>query len=566
MRPNRRVPSGMRAVAAALLLLGQVGMAADDVKDAPQDKQMAAVIAAVRAQEANYRDVEYVVKITTRTADQVSPNRAPQLASLETRHVVLQGDQILFHKQEHERVLAKKAATEELSAYDGEQTRTVVAGNCVNIHLGRFKHPDVHPAHSLPLTAYLVHFPLSVYLGGTKAIDADPKHPRFEIISGGVYDFTRVVPRLEGEEMVDGLRCVKVGVERWLEDATEPAVQHLWLAADRNYFCVKERLLPYKSTPGGLPSREMQVDELRELAAGLWFPMKLAVVNYDRQALKQKKRVVASRIEMIVEKANLSPRHDNVFFREVPIPADLPVFAIKDRALVGSTLPEPKGGDVEKLKLAEVVAKVAEQEKRYSDLEVKARLTGASLKPWIREENVTANASYEEHSLLRGSSAYFTTRNTGTTLGGQRSERFEVWVSDGQWTRSLDQLKQDGADVQIGASLFKVGMDKAESSPYRVPVYRSHMLLKRYARSYGPLAELLVSSRREEDNSYRLRVHYCGEALVDDHPCISPRPSFPKARCGWAANLSRGRRYGERSSSSTSGPSGASRAAPSSRS
>ena len=55
------------------------------------------------------------------------------------------------------------------------------------------------------------------------------------------------------------------------------------------------------------------------------------------------------------------------------IPAGLPVFTIKDRRLVGSMLPEPFDGDWGKRKLAELAARVAEQEKRYDDLEVKAR-------------------------------------------------------------------------------------------------------------------------------------------------------------------------------------------------
>ena len=289
MQPNRRVPSGMRALAAALLLLGQAGMAADDVKEASQDKQMAAVIAAVRAQEAKYRDVEYVVKITTRTADQVSPNRAPQLASLETRHVVLQVDRIFFRKQEHERVIETRVATEELSAFDGQHTRTVLAGNCVNIHLGRYEHPGVYPAHSLPLAHFLANLPLSDYVAGTDAIHADSKYPRFEREARAVSNFTRVVTHLEGEEMVDGLRCVKVRADRSSFAANGRAQQQLWLAADRNYFCVKERLSSAGSTLGALASREMHVDEMRELAPGLWFPMKLTVVNYDGQALKEQK-------------------------------------------------------------------------------------------------------------------------------------------------------------------------------------------------------------------------------------------------------------------------------------
>ena len=88
-------------------------------------------------------------------------------------------------------------------------------GNCVNIHLGRFEHPDIYPAHSLPLAHYHVNFPLSAYLSGTEAIHAHPKYPRFNREGGSVYEFTKVEAHFEGEEMIDGLRCVKIRVDRW---------------------------------------------------------------------------------------------------------------------------------------------------------------------------------------------------------------------------------------------------------------------------------------------------------------------------------------------------------------
>ena len=225
---------------------------------------------------------------------------------------------------------------------------------------------------------------------------------------------------------------------------------------------------------------------------------------------------------MIVEKVDLAPHHEDAFFRGVTIPGGLPVFTIKDRALVGSTLPETKEGDPEKLKLAEVVAKVAEQEKRFNDLEVKARVTYTSLQPAIRMANVIVNESHDEHSLLHGSSAYFASRGTYTTLDGKRSARTYVRASDDEWKRALE-LTREGADLQITASLGKIYMDQPAGSRYTVPVYRPHMLLQPYPRIYSPLAELLVSFWRVNINNDRLRFHYCGEAVVDDHPCIKLR-------------------------------------------
>ncbi len=523
MRPNRGGLSRARAIAAAVFILCNVAMAADELaEDAPANRK-SAIIAAVHAQEARYRDVEYVVKITTRTADQGSADRAPELTSLETRHVVLQGDRIFFSKREHERVLATKTAREEISAYDGVRTRTVVAGNCVNVHLGRFELAGACPAHSLALAHFLVNLPLSVYLGGTEAIAAHANSPRFEREFGSVYEFSAVITGLEGEEMVDGLRCVKVRVDRSPYSHREPSLQHLWLAADRNYFCVKERLLSSTRTPGGLPAREMHVDEMRELAPGLWFPMKLTVVNYDAQALKQNKQIVSSQSEMIVDKVDLAPHHEDAFFHDVPIPAGLPVFTIKDRVLVDSALSEPVGGEAGKLKLAEVVAQVAEQEKRYSDLEVNVQVTYTSTNPTMRVGNIITNYTHEEHSILRGKSAYRSMRNEFMTLGGKRSVQFQVRASDGKWTRSLDRSTLGDTDVPLNASLSKSGVERVDDLDCRVPVYRPHMFLLRYGHTNGPLADLLVSPWRDRVKKYRSRFHYCGEAFVDGHPCIKLR-------------------------------------------
>ena len=79
---------------------------------------------------------------------------------------------------------AMKYRHEEISACDGERTRTVVAGNCANIHLGRWQHPAISPAHSLPLAHYGINFPLSIYLSGTEAIHAYLEYPR-ELVDSG---------------------------------------------------------------------------------------------------------------------------------------------------------------------------------------------------------------------------------------------------------------------------------------------------------------------------------------------------------------------------------------------
>jgi hypothetical protein len=512
MRPIRRPLQAGGALVAGLFQLASAIVVADEPRPLAKGDRMAAIVAAVRAEEAKYRDIEYVARIVIRDVKRNDPVDPADVATQSTRRVVLQGDRIYFRNVSFDRVLATRRRQEEISAYDGERTCTVVAGNGVNIHPGRFERPDVYPAHSLPLAHYRVNVPLSVYLSGTEAIRAHPKYPRFVGESGSIYEFTDVVTHFEGEEKVDGLLCAKIRVDRRGYSRSPSSAQYLWLAPERNYFCVKE--------DDG--AHEMRVTELRELAPGVWFPGRIAVVDYDLEALEQKKQVVRGRTETIIEKVDLAPHHEAALFHDIPIPADLPVFTIKDRTLVGSSLPEPIDGDREKMKLAEVVAQVAEQEKRYADLEVEARVDYRFLNSNDRSEVIIDESSQAERSVLHGP-AYFAARRRGSTPGGKRSEGLRIEAFDGAWMRTLSQSRGDDREIHVGASLRKGGMGKADGRLDGIPVHRPHTLMQRNDRIYGPLADRLVSPWLDRRHRSRQQFRYCGEGMVDGHPCIKLR-------------------------------------------
>jgi thiol-disulfide isomerase/thioredoxin len=483
------------------------------------------VIAALRAEERKYRDIEYSLRLTTRKVDPRAPEGPGDVQSQETRRVVLQGDRVWFRGELTTRVFNTDQRRQEYSAYDGERTRSVIVGNSANVHLGRFEHPDVYPAHTVPLIHYRVNFPLSVYLSGTDAIHAHPKYGRFNRESGSANEFTKVEARVEGEAHVDGLRCLKIRVNRWFYSKEVPALQYLWLAPGRNYLCIKEQVSQPKSSSGDLPMHEMRAGDLREIAPGIWFPMKITVTDYDWEALRQKKLVASGRTETTVEKADLGPRHELAFFRNVEIPAGLPLLTIRDENLVGSALPEPIGDEAsEKAKLGEVVAKVHEQEPRYADLEVKARvsyqhfgLNGLLMEGTISEQ------THVERSVLRGAQAYFTKLGSYSTLGRLRSEENELRAFDGQWTRTFTRSVGEDPKGQRWASLRKGGGEKAEGRGDGIPVLRPHTFLVRDDGLYGPLADLLVSPWHDRINRYRLRFRYCGEEALDGHPCVKLR-------------------------------------------
>ena len=139
-----------------------------------------------------------------------------------------------------------------------------------------------------------------------------------------------------------GLRCLKLRCERWYYVDDKPITQFLWLCPERSYHCVKEQLR--RPTPiGEVTWHEMRVEAFQEPVPGVWLPAKVVVDQYDLESMRDKKLVVAQRTETSVERAELSPKQEAAFFREVAIPADLPTFTIKDGALDGSASPEPVG-------------------------------------------------------------------------------------------------------------------------------------------------------------------------------------------------------------------------------
>ena len=432
-----------------------------------------------RAEEAKYRDVEYSLRITTRSVDPKTQKDLPAIQSQETRRVVLQGNLIWFSGESTRRVFDADFARDEVSAYDGRQTLTVLAGNSANIHLGRFEHADIYPAHTISLIHYRLNFPLSVYLSGDEGIHSHPKLRHLPRSRGSIYEFAKVEARVEGEDQLDGLRCLKLRVNRWYSSNDVPVLQYLWLAPERNYHCLKEQLSWPSSHFGDFPMHEMHVDKLREIAPGLWFPVRITVIDYDRQALQQKKSVIESRTETIVARADPRPHHDVAFFRHVVIPAGLPVFTIRDRAIVGASLPEPIADEAkEKAKLEEIVARVREEEQRYTDLEVTASADFKNVGVNMLMEGLITEQKRQARSVVHGQLAFFTQRDSDIALGHEPSERSEVQALDGEWTRTLRHSVGQGRERRW-ASLRKGGGGKTEGRHEGVPALRPHTFLLR---------------------------------------------------------------------------------------
>jgi peroxiredoxin len=497
----------------------------------PADPQMAAIAAAVRAEEAKFQDIEYVVRIVVRDRQRQDGTAPSDITTIARHRVVLQGDRTFLWHDAFERVGAVKFHHDETSAYDSERTRTVIAGNCVNIHLGRWRHPAMVPAHSLPLAHYGVNFPLSIYLSGTGEIHAYLGYPPGLVDSIPNRTFRKVETRLEGEEMLDGLRCLKVRADRWYQTNEGRFTQHLWLAPERNYHCVKEE------HEYGAQRQEMRVHELREVARGVWFPAKISVVVSQTNAQNQGKSVVMSRTETTVEELSLAPRHEAAFFRDVAIPDGLPVFTMKDRRLVGSIQPEPLADDGGNKQLAELAARVAEQEKRYDALEIKARTRTTYPRTSSSVQRVRHESMSDERSIIRGDVVFSSSHQRVAGPGGWQDTMFQINAYDGEWGRSFWSQGSRDNPQGIGFLLRRGRAPNASGAAIGIHSHRPHMLILRNNWSTASLADLITANFPVPAAAIPLRFRSCGAAEVDGHPCIKVRGDVKQERINQANSL-----------------------------
>ncbi len=510
------------------MLLGPIApwaVSSDEPRDPPRDERLAAVIAAVRAEEAKVRDIEYDVRTIIRDDREKDPVDPTELAGLATRRVVFQGTRSYIREESFTRTFAIKSRIEEVSAYDGERTRTVVSGNCANIHLGRFVHPKLCPPHALPLAHLDVSLPLSVYLEGTDAIRAYLGIPAGEavpLLAGGSI---RVVARFLGEGEIEGVRCVRVGVAHITSEAKQPYHQTLWLAPSYSYHCVKEEFTWH----------EMHVTELRQIAPGVWFPWKIDVGHYDIPGATQGKRNIVSHEVTKARRVVPSPHNAESLFHDVAIPDGLPVYTITNRALDGSKLPQPITGDHGRRLLENLATRVADQARRYDPIEIRAIASHTNLTPNKRRQSSLIREAMEEHSIRRGELLYSKKQGSLTFLRGSGSTFDQVHAYDGQWTRYVA-TQQPEAFGSTAATMRHGAVEDDPGLMDSVFTHRPHLLLLRDQMILAPLTYLLGLPAQDWPRLPALRFHYCGETPVDGHPCLTIVGRFTGR--GYDTNLS----------------------------
>src|SRR5262245_48654277 len=175
-------------------------------------RDLPTLIARVRENEAKYRQLELFIR---RVGKSVGPANSISGTQMKL-HTVIEGDLVYCHVDETITFAeGNQQRRERVSAYDGEKTRSVEYGNSANIHGGRYEPADVAPPHCWALFSQRVSFALSSLLGGTEAMQKDPKVRRYPRDRESFFEFNRVENEFAGEEVVDGNRCLKVTCRYW---------------------------------------------------------------------------------------------------------------------------------------------------------------------------------------------------------------------------------------------------------------------------------------------------------------------------------------------------------------
>lgn len=472
------------------------------------DPLMAMVIDAVQENESRYRNLETTTTLTT----EYGANEYVYTKRVETSHVVRQ-DELIHYRgtTEFQRDNTPPFRFERWSAFDGERTRSVEAGNSANIHLGRYEASQVYPPHTWAMMPLWVNIPLSVYLQGTEAVAAHPKTRRVPRPAGTVYEMTKVECEYLGEKMLGDIRCHKIRCQRWSRLTSAPQTHILWLAPERNYLCVKVEAMYAES----LRDRSL-VEEFREIAPGLWLPSRIKFTTYAPRALPGNSPRADTTQFLNLDNVSVDPAKPTSFFRDIEIPAGIPVFTISaEGTMIGSPMHPTPAEMSSGTTLQEIIANVRLSEALFNHYDS----TRSDTYRHGDEEN-----SYLESNLIRTVSSKTTVRNLLTqgkffreenaARGNERlatSSSQMIVAFDGNWRRQFNNDRFNDRP-QLSASLQK-------GSAGRLSVDRPHLALLENFTDGPSLADYLAGVEAAPRSRGRRQAEYVGDDVINELVC-----------------------------------------------
>lgn len=478
--------------------------------------ELAQLIGEIRASEELYRDLETSIERRVEAAEWRASDSLLSLSAEEKRRTVRQGELIRFEGEETRLTpTGEKVVDRHLSTFDGVRTVSVAFGNSVNIHKGRYEAWQVIPPQCWSLAPWKINFPLSVFLSGTEAIHAHPKYRRHPVESGATHEFPRVECRLDGEEEIGGLRCVRVQSKRWYRSkpGAIPKLYTLWIAPTRNHLCVKAQSCFYRSDE---VQEETIVEEMEEISEGLWLPKRIVSTSYATP--KNGNRTVYRREVTELVDATVKPDYPLSFFQDAGDYGELPVYHIVDDHLQDSPICWEKAEAADE-NMKRILEKLRASEANYAHLETKSRETYRELHEGEVSrivgggQMVTCSRSEANHrSVLDGERAFVEEEKWSFMADDTTSRSTRLYAFDGRWTRSLSTYVQAGdersspkcyAGLQLGPSEY-------------LSVWRPHSAVLRSLDKFRPLSEILES---EKFGSLDSSVEYLGEQTRDELLC-----------------------------------------------
>ena len=340
-----------------------------------------------------------------------------------------------------------------------------------------------------------------------------PKVGRLPTEKGSVFEFNKVESQLLGEEAIDGLDCVKVRVKRWYYTKSPPALQDLWLAKQRNFHVAQCRT--FSSEKGKeVPYDAAWVTKWREITQGVWLP---EVVQWqDLSPGGPQRRPFGTQMRrLVVEKAVLHPELPKAFFAPPQIPAALPRYVIgKDGTLVDSPHHPAPAKAAEGTTIASILKRLADEESRYTPLEVLATTQYVQLGGQERlSAGIYTQFAVHERSVVAGDRLFHEEEQEMKVGDGTTASNLLRQAFDGRWSRQYTQYLAPPQKPQTYASL------DFESKDWLRPI-RPHTLLFHDSRINSQLlSAYLASGWSDKHNGYAMAVEYVGDERIDGLHC-----------------------------------------------
>lgn len=417
----------------------------------------------------------------------------------------------------------QKLRGKQISVFDGDRTVSIEEGNCVTVHQGRHEPGRLVPPHCWGLsqlrTFLQVNFPLSVYLQGTEAMKSHPKVRRLPGEEGFDYEFHKVESQVVGEEVIDGLACVKVRVRMASRGSDPLAVQDLWLAKDRNYHVARCRTALCDKDQE-VPDAESRVVQWRELAKGVWLPALVEEKDISPDRAKQR----SSGRRLVLQQAAWRPNPRAGFFKLPEVPAGLPKYVI---GAGGGLVDSPRHPATVKAAapttLQAIIKRLAEEEKRYRRLEVVSTARYQMLnRSDVGPSGACLPSITRERSVAAGDRLYYQEECEWTAPGGGTSHSARQ-AFDGRWLRALDRFvasRGPGQKPEVQAMLRLNGAEEAR-------LLRAHNVVFYHDRNPQSIAEYLASGWFDKINRNRMTVEYVGDETVGDLYCHKLKCELP---------------------------------------